>query len=115
MSGLLAQILVCTGPSCLPGRGGPPVEALKAAWKQRRLYGRIHLAFTGCLGRCDRPAQMLICRPEGTQSFAAIEGRNAWDALASWASASVAAGRLLDLPCELDRHRDHPWHAARED
>jgi hypothetical protein len=109
MSRLLAQVLVCTGRSCLPSSSGPPVESLKAQWKQRRLYGRIHLTFTGCLGRCDRPAQMLICHPSGTLSFAAINSQDAWDALASWASASTAADRLLDLPFELQGCLDHPW------
>jgi hypothetical protein len=112
MSGLLAQVLVCIGKSCLPSSGGPPVESLKAQWKEGRLYGRIHLTFTGCLGRCDRPAQMLICHPSGTFSFAGITNPESWDALASWASASTQAGRLLAFPSALQRHLDHPWHGS---
>ncbi len=109
MNRLLAQVLVCTGGACLPLAGGPPVERLKAAWKERRLYGRMHLTFTGCLGRCDRPAQVLISHDVGSLVLAGIAEAQRWDALIDWAAACTTAERVLALPDTLLLNLDQPW------
>jgi len=105
---LLAQVVVCTGGACSPVCGGPPVDALKRRWKASQLYGRVHLTFTGCLGRCDRPAQVLISSRDGSRWFSAIDDPSWWDTLSVWAESCSAGGRLLPMPPELNQY-SQPW------
>jgi len=69
----------------------------------------MHLTFTGCLGRCDRPAQVLISHADGGLVFAGIDNPSWWDGLIVWAECCAAANRILDPPESLTRHLDHPW------
>ena len=109
----IAHILVCTGGACtgtgqVPAPAPPPVDRLKLRWKTARWYGRVHLTFTGCLGRCGTPSQALIVHARGAIGFGGIADPGWWDELGDWAGAVVAAGRWLD-PQSLDRHRIQPW------
>ena len=85
------------------------MEWLKDEWRRRGLLKRFQLSISGCLGPCDLPNVVAINSGSGSQWLAEITEFNQYKSLVEWASRSVEAGRLLDLPMEFNQHRIHPW------
>jgi hypothetical protein len=52
---------------------------------------------------------VVINSETGSQGLAEITEFNQYRSLVEWATLSVEAGRLLDLPREFNQHRIHPW------
>ena len=104
----LVQLLVCALGCCCgrtdKGKPAVPVDALKAAWRARRLNPRVQLTLTGCLGPCDRLNVVGILTPEGTTWLGALDAPWQFDALLEWATAVHAAGTPLPLPPALRPH-----------
>ncbi|MDX2033780.1 MAG: (2Fe-2S) ferredoxin domain-containing protein [Blastocatellia bacterium] len=97
----LGQVLVCVGCCCgRVDRGKPPVPVdwLKASWKERKLLKAIQLTISGCLGPCDLVNVVSIVTPTRMHWLGGLTEQTHFDALLEWATASVAAGRLLPLP-----------------
>lgn len=104
----VAQLLVCALGCCCgrvdKGKPGVPVEALKAAWRERRLNPKVQLTLTGCLGPCDRLNVVGILTPEGTTWLGALDAPWHFAALLDWASAVHASRTPLPLPDALRPH-----------
>ena len=105
-----AHIFICTGPTCSAncdrdGNSKPPidVEELKKQWKEKGLYGAVHLTFAGCLGRCNTANQALIVSAQAPQYFMKLDGDKSVALLVSWAEEVKAQDRLAELPSELQQ------------
>jgi (2Fe-2S) ferredoxin len=85
------------------------VEWLKAEWRRRRLLKRLQLTISGCLGPCDVPNVVAIASPEGLAWFGEVSGREMYRDILDWASASVEACRLLDIPKSFQDHSIDPF------
>src|SRR5579862_2594657 len=109
---VIGHVLVCQGCCCGDEeRGFPevPAEWLKAEWRRRGLLKRLQLSISGCLGPCDVPNVVVIAFDSNTQWFGNIAGREMYRDILDWASASVAAHRLLDPPESFDGHSIDPF------
>lgn len=109
---VIGQVLVCQGCCCGDvGRGKPevPAEWLKTEWRRRGLLKRLQLTISGCLGPCDVPNVVVIASGSGSQWFGNVTGREIYRDIVDWASASVAARRLLELPKSLAGHAIDPF------
>lgn len=74
---------------------------MKKEWRRRGLLKRLQLTISGCLGPCDVPNVVAIVSDVETQWFGTVSGRLMYEGILDWASALVAAGKLLDVPNPL--------------
>lgn len=105
---VLAQIVVCEGCCCgRTDKGFEPVprDWIKQRWKHDKLNKAVQLTISGCLGPCDLANVLCVISPMGMQWFGGLQERWQYELLLNWANASRAAGVLLELPAELNRHR----------
>ena len=114
---VIAQVSVCHGPTCLGGR--PPDgqrtpltpldrTRLVAAWKQQRLYGSVHLCFTGCLGCCAHAPVVAFSHAHGSRLFGQGEAAALEDSLPRWGRQVADAGRWIEpqgLARDLERFK----------
>ena len=106
--GVLGQIMFCEGCCC--GRTDKgfepfPRDWIKQQWKDEKLNKSVQLTISGCLGPCDLANVFCVVSPTRMQWFGGIQKQWQYDLLLDWANASRAAGVLLELPAELNRHR----------
>lgn len=109
---VIAQMIVCRGCCCgatEKGRPEVPVDWLKDEWRRRGLLKRFQLSISGCIGPCDVPNVVAINSETGSIWLGGITHFNQYRGLLEWAVRSTDAGRLLDLPRELEEHRLQPW------
>jgi (2Fe-2S) ferredoxin len=109
---VIGQVLVCQGCCCGAvecGRPEVPAEWLKAEWRRRGLLKRLQLTISGCLGPCDVPNVVVIASETSSRWFANITGQDVYRDILDWASASVAANRLLDPPKSFTGHSIEPF------
>jgi predicted metal-binding protein len=109
---VIGHVLVCQGCCCgAVERGRPevPAEWLKAEWRSRGLLKRLQLSICGCLGPCDVPNVVVIASETSSRWFGNIAGRDMYRDILDWASASVAANRLLDPPKSFAGHSIEPF------
>jgi hypothetical protein len=98
---VIGQVLVCWG--CCRGaieRGHPevPVEWLKKEWRRRGLLKRLQLTISGCLGPCDVPDVVTIASRASTRCYGNVSGEHMYQDILDWASGSVEANRVLEVP-----------------
>ena len=106
----LAHLFICTGPTCVAELDRQNIskipidtEQLKKAWKDNRLYGTIHLTFTGCLGHCNKANQaLLITNDKAPQYFMRLEANGLIDVLVDWGKTAAKLGTLPPLPSILN-------------
>jgi (2Fe-2S) ferredoxin len=115
---VIGQVLICQGCCCgAVDRGRPevPAEWLKAEWRRRGLLKRLQLTISGCLGPCDVPNVVVIASGTSAQWYGSVAGREMYQDILDWASASVAANRLLAVPKSFAGHSIEPFRkdAAR--
>jgi hypothetical protein len=104
---VIAQVSICTGTACSGGslfEGERVVKEpisrarLVAAWKEHRLYGAVHLNFTGCLGCCPCAPVIAFGQARG----ACLQGQGDPPAieadLIAWASAVAKRRAWIDPP-----------------
>lgn len=109
---VIGQMIVCRGCCCGAtdkGRPGVPVEWLKDEWRKRGLLKRLQLTISGCIGPCDLPNVVEVSSPSGSIWLGNITEFNQYRSLVDWASRSVEAGYLLEVPREFKGHLLHPW------
>jgi hypothetical protein len=70
---------------------------------------RVQLSVGGCVGPCDMPNVVVVNSDAGSQWLGNITEFNQYMALVDWATRSMDAGRLLDLPREFKAHVLQPW------
>jgi cobaltochelatase CobN len=112
---VIDHVLVCCGCCCgAVDRGRPevPVEWMKKEWRRRGLLKRLQLTISGCLGPCDVPNIVAIVSDAETHWFGNVSGRSMYEDILDWASASVAAGKLLDVPKSLADHSIDPFQRS---
>ena len=105
---VLGQIVCCEGCCC--GRTDKgfepfPRDWIKQQWKREKLNKSVQLTISGCVGPCDLANVVCVISPRGMQWFGGLQERWQYELLLNWANASRAAGVLLELPAELNRHR----------
>jgi hypothetical protein len=61
------------------------------------------------VGPCDTPNVVVVKSDAGSQWLGNITEFNQYRALVDWATRSMEAGRLLELPRELKAHFLQPW------
>jgi cobaltochelatase CobN len=88
------------------------VEWMKKEWRRRGLLKRLQLTISGCLGPCDVPNIVAIVSDAETHWFGNVSGRSMYEDILDWASASVAAGKLLDVPKSLADHSIDPFQRS---
>lgn len=102
---IMGQLLVCGGGCCMKddrGRVPTPGDWLRAEWKQRGLYGRVHLSVTAsCLGPCSRANVAGVITANGPVWIGGLSTMEHYQALLDWATASAEAGTMLPLPEQL--------------
>ena len=109
---VIGQVLVCQGCCCgAVERGRPevPAEWLKAEWRRRGLLKRLQLTISGCLGPCDVPNVVVVASETSTEWYGNVEGHEMYRDILDWASASVGANRLLDMPKSFAGHSIQPF------
>jgi cobaltochelatase CobN len=109
---VIGQVLVCKGCCCgAVERGRPevPDEWLKTEWRRRGLLKRLQLTISGCLGPCDVPNVVVIASETSARWYGNVEGREMYRDILDWASASVAANRLLEVPRSFAGHTIEPF------
>jgi len=109
---VIGQIIVCQGCCCgatHKGRPGVPVAWLKEEWRRRGLLKRVQLSVSGCVGPCDMPNVVVVNSDSGSQWLGNITEFDQYSALVDWATRSMEAGRLLELPHEFKAHFLQPW------
>jgi len=109
---VIGHVLVCQGCCCgAVERGRPevPAEWLKAEWRRRGLLKRLQLSISGCLGPCDVPNVVVIASETSSQWYGNVAGLDMYRDILDWASASVAANRLLDPPKSFAGHSIEPF------
>ena len=102
---VIGQIVVCQGCCCgatHKDRPEVPVAWLKEQWRNRGLLKRVQLSVSGCVGPCDIPNVVVVNSDSGSQWLGNITQFNQYSALVDWATRSMEAGRLLELPIGLD-------------
>jgi len=82
---------------------------MKTEWRRSGLLKNIHLSICGCLGPCDVPNVLKIDAPLDSIRLGNIEPFDQYRDIADWAAQSKAAGRLLPLPKDLERHTFDPF------
>jgi hypothetical protein len=106
---VIAQVSICNGPTCsgsCPPDGQRksiiPVDRARmiAAWKQQRLYGTVHLCFTGCLGCCAHAPVFAFSHAHGACLIGHGEAAALEVSLPRWGRKLANAGRWID-PDEL--------------
>ncbi len=105
---ILGQIVLCEGCCCgRTDKGFQPVprDWIKQRWKEERLNKSVQLTISGCLGPCDLANVFCVISRKGMQWFGGLQEQWQYDLLLDWANASRAAGLLLELPAEFNRHR----------
>jgi len=105
---VFAQILVCNGCCC--GREDKrkpsiPVDALKRAFKERKLLKTVQLTISGCLGPCDVLNVFTILTEDGQQWFGGIRTHEPFLALIDWAEECRKLGAVAPLPDILKPYR----------
>jgi (2Fe-2S) ferredoxin len=98
---VIGQVLVCQGCCCGAverGRREVPTEWLKAEWRRRGLLKRPQLTISGCLGPCDVPNVVVIASKTSAHWYGNVTGQEMYRDILDWASACVAANRLLEAP-----------------
>ncbi len=109
---VIGQVLVCKGCCCgAVERGRPevPDEWLKAEWRRRGLLKRLQLTISGCLGPCDVPNVVVIASDTHAHWYGNVTTREMYRDILDWASASVAANRLLEAPRSFAGHSIEPF------
>jgi hypothetical protein len=109
---VIAQIIVCQGCCCgatHKDRPEVPVAWLKEEWRRRGLLKRVQLSISGCVGPCDIPNVVVVNSHSGSQWLGDITEFNQYRALVDWATRSMEAGILLELPREFKAHVLQPW------
>jgi hypothetical protein len=109
---VIAQIVVCQGCCCgatHKDRPEVPVAWLKEEWRRRGLLKRVQLSISGCVGPCDIPNVVVVNSHSGSQWLGDITEFNQDRALVDWATRSMEAGNLLELPPEFKAHMLQPW------
>jgi hypothetical protein len=109
---VIGQIIVCQGCCCgatHKDRPEVPVAWLKEEWRRRGLLKRVQLSVSGCVGPCDMPNVVVVNSDAGSQWLGNITEFNQYRALVDWATRSMEAGRLLELPREFKAHFLQPW------
>ncbi len=108
----MGHVVMCRGCCCgevSKGKPEVPVEMLKREWRERGLMKNIQLTISGCLGPCDVSNVMCISDSSSQLWIGKLQALAQYEALIEWASQSKAAGKLLDLPEELDQLRFNPF------
>jgi cobaltochelatase CobN len=114
---VIGQVLVCQGCCCgAVERGRPevPAEWLKAEWRRRGLLKRLQLTISGCLGPCDVPNVVVVASETNTEWYGNVEGQEMYRDILDWASASVEANRLLDMPKSFAGHSIQPFRKDKD-
>jgi hypothetical protein len=109
---VIGHVLICQGCCCgAVERGRPEVQAewLKTEWSGRGLLRRLQLTISGCLGPCDLPNLVAIASETSSRWYGNIVGRDMYRVILDWASAPVAANRLLDAPQSFAGHSIEPF------
>jgi cobaltochelatase CobN len=109
---VIGQMIVCRGCCCGAtdkGRPEVPVQWLKDEWRKRGLLKRFQLSISGCIGPCDLPNVVAVSSEAGSLWLGDLTDFNQYRSLVEWASRSVDAGSLLELPGEFKEHQLHPW------
>lgn len=107
--------MVCCGCCCgAVERGRPevPVEWLKKEWRRRGLLKGLQLTISGCLGPCDVPNVVAIVSDTTTHWYGNVAGQHMYEEIVDWAAASVASGRLVDLPKSLAGQEIDPFQKS---
>jgi hypothetical protein len=109
---VIGQVVVCQGCCCgatHKDRPAVPAEWLKDEWRKRGLLKRVQLSISGCVGPYDIPNVVVIHSKEGSQWLGNITEFNQYLSLVEWATRSIEAGHLLELPREFNSHILQPW------
>ncbi len=109
---VIGQLIVCQGCCCgatQKNRPNVPVEWMKDEWRKRGLLKRFQLTVSGCVGPCDAPNFVVVNSDAGSQWFGDITQFNQYLSLVEWATRSVDAGHLLELPREFEDRQLRPW------
>jgi cobaltochelatase CobN len=109
---VIGQMTVCQGCCCGAtdkDRPEVPIVWLKDEWRKRGLLKRVQLSISGCVGPCDFPNVVVVNSDSGSQWLGNITEFNQYRSLVDWATRSMEAGRLLDLPREFKDHILQPW------
>ncbi len=109
---VIGQMIVCQGCCCgatHKARPEVPIAWLKDEWRRRGLLKRIQLSISGCVGPCDVPNVVVVSSGSGSQWLGNITEFNQYRALVDWATRSMEASRLLELPSEFKPHILQPW------
>ena len=67
-----------------------------AAWRQQRLYGTVHLCFTGCLGCCAHAPVVAFSHANGSCLIGQGEAAALEASLPRWGRKVADAGRWID-------------------
>ena len=115
---VIGQVLVCKRCCCgAVERGRPevPDEWLKTEWRRRGLLKRLQLTISGCLGPCDVPNVVVFASKTSARWYGNVTDREMYRDILDWASASVAANHLLEVPKSFAGHSIEPFRkdAAR--
>ncbi len=73
-------------------------------WERRRIRGRLHLTFSGCLGPCAVGNNALLQIWDRSIWFKDLNSPELAPAVFDYAEAMLAAGVVLPVPEALDRH-----------
>ena len=109
---VIGQMIVCQGCCCgATGKDRPevPVDWLKEEWRRRGLLKRFQLSISGCIGPCDVPNAVAINSEAGSLWLGNLTDFNQYRSLVEWASQSVEAGQVLELPREFRENQLRPW------
>jgi (2Fe-2S) ferredoxin len=109
---VIGQVLICQGCCCgAVERGRPevPTEWLKSEWRRRGLLKRLQLTISGCLGPCDVPNVVVIASETSARWYGNVAGQETYRDILDWASASVIANRLLEMPKSFAGHAIEPF------
>jgi hypothetical protein len=109
---VIGQMIVCRGCCCgatEKGRPEVPVNWLKEEWRRRGLLKRFQLSISGCVGPCDVPNVVEVNSEAGSKWLGNVTNFDQYRSLVEWASRSVDAGHLLELPRGFRDHLLLPW------
>ena len=98
---MFAQVVVCDGCCCgriSKGHNEVPIDALKSAWQENELDGKVELTISGCLGPCSMHNVAVLNADEDQTWVGKLSGKEHYDALVDWALEVVNNGVNVALP-----------------